>query len=86
MDYLESKPLYDTMNKKNFSDTMMEILKMLSEDDFSFVILKFQEEYSNVELANYFHLTIEEVEEREIRILSLLKGNQNIQKIKKIKF
>lgn len=64
---------------------MMTILKTLSQDDFSFIVLKFQEEYSDEELANYFKINIEEVKETEIRILSLLKDNPNVQILKKIK-
>ena len=85
LDYIEGSQLYDTLNKNSFSEKMMTVLKTLPQDDFSFIVLKFQEEYSNEELANYLHLTIEEVEEREIRILSLLKDNPSIQKLKKIK-
>lgn len=84
LDYIEDKK-NDNVNKNDFSEEMMTILKTLSQDDFSFIVLKFQEEYSDEELANYFKINIEEVKETEIRILSLLKDNPNVQILKKIK-
>ncbi len=82
LDYIESKN-YDDVNKNNFSEKMMTILKTLSKSDFYFIVLKFQEEYSDEELANYFQMNIDEVKENEIRILSLLKDNPNIKVLKK---
>lgn len=72
-------------NKGGFSKRMMAILKTLSEDDLNFIILKFQEEYSNQELAQYFHISIDEVKEKEFSILSMLKDNENIKSLKKIR-
>ncbi|MGM9834945.1 MAG: hypothetical protein ACI31M_04130 [Bacilli bacterium] len=82
LDYIEDKK-YDNVNGSVFSDKMMTILKTLSPDDFSFIVLKFQEEYSDEELANYFQTNIEKVKETEMRILSLLKDNPNVQILKK---
>ena len=50
-----------------------------------FIILKFQENYIDEELANYFKITIDEVSTREVRILSLIKNNENIKLLKKSK-
>lgn len=69
----------------SFSSNMSQVLSALSQEDFLFVILKFQEDYTEYELANYFKITIDEVKEKEFRILSLLRKNPNILKLKKIK-
>lgn len=84
LDYIASK-YYDKVNKNSFSEEMMAILKTLSQDDYSFIILKFQEEYSDEELANYFHTNIEDVKEKEISILSTLKNNDSIKQMRKVK-
>lgn len=83
LDYIEDKG-YNKINKSEFSEQMMRILKTLSQEDFSFVILKFQEEYSDEELANYFEISLEEVKEKEISILTMLKNKESIQKLQRV--
>ena len=84
LDFIASK-CYDYSQKNEFSEQLMAVLKTLSKDDYSFIILKFQEEYSDEELANYFQISIEKVKEKELRILYQLKDNPSIQLIKKNK-
>lgn len=50
-----------------------------------FIMLKFQEDYTDIELARTFKLTIDEVKKREIKILSTLKDSPNVQVFKKLK-
>ena len=68
-----------------FSSDMMQVLSTLSQEDLLFVILKFQEDYTEEELAHYFKISVAEVEEKELRILSLLKKNSNVLKFKRTK-
>ena len=74
---------FEEDDNKTFSSTMMQVLKTLSKEDLTFIMLKYQEGYSNEELASYFNLTIEEVKEKELEILSALKNNDNIKHLSK---
>lgn len=76
---------YEESEKLLFSSEMMEILSSLPKSDLTFIMLKYQENYSDEELADYFNLTIDEVNEKENKILSLLKNNGNIKSLRKIK-
>ena len=82
---VDSKDQYAELEVSSFSSNIMKALSSLSEKDISFIMLKFQENYSNVELAQYFNISIEEVELKEISILSSLKNNDNIKVMKKTK-
>ena len=73
----------EKIENSSFSSNMMNILSSLPHEDLSFIILKYQENYNDNELANYFNLTIEEIKQKEIEILSLLKNNDNIKLLKK---
>ena len=75
---------YEELENTSFSEDMMKVLASLSSDDFKFIMLKFQENYSNVELANHFGLTIEEVKQKETEILSMLKNHDSIKVMKKV--
>lgn len=48
-------------------------------------MLKYQENYSDGELANHFNLTLDEIKQEEIEILSLLKNNDNVKVLRKTK-
>lgn len=48
-------------------------------------MLKYQENYSDDELVSHFDLTLDEIKQKEIEILSLLKNNDNIKVLKKTK-
>ncbi len=48
-------------------------------------MLKYQENYSDDELANHFNLTLDEIKQEEIEILSLLKNNDNVKVLRKTK-
>lgn len=74
---------FESLEETSFSLTMMQILSDLPQEDVLFIMLKFQENYTDVELANYFEISIEKVKEKEISILSLLKNNIDIQVLKK---
>lgn len=76
---------YERLEKTAFSSNMLEILSNLPTDDLKLIILKYQENYSDDEIASYFNLTVNEIKEKEIKILSLLKNNDNIKEMKKVK-
>lgn len=85
IDYLtDSNNPYEELENTSFSSNMMQVLSQLPPLDLSFIMLKFQENYSDEDLALYFHLTIEEVEQKEKNILSLLKSNNNLKILQKI--
>lgn len=67
----------------SFSSNMLEILETLPKDDLSLIMLKYQENYDDEELASYLNLTVDEVRKKEIEILTLLKNNDNIKVIRK---
>lgn len=45
-------------------------------------MIKYQENYSDDELASTFNLTIDEIKQKEIEILSLLKKDENLKLLK----
>ena len=57
----------------------------LSPEDLSLVMLKYQENYSNDDLANYFNLTTDEINQKEMEILSSLKKNEMVKLMRKTK-
>ena len=61
---------------------MMKVLSSLSKEDLSFIMLKYQEDFSDDELASTFNLTIDEIKQKEIEILSLLKKDENLKLLK----
>ena len=79
--------LIDLNNPNNsiFSPQLMNILSTLPSKDLSFIVLKYQENYSNEELAKYFNLSIEEVIQKETTILNILQNNNQIKVLAKIK-
>ncbi len=76
---------YEKTENTSFSSDMMQVLSTLSSEDLSLVMLKYQENYSDDDLANHFNLTIDEINQKEIEILSLLKNNDNVKSLKKRK-
>lgn len=76
---------YEKTENTSFSSEMMQVLSNLPQEDLLFIMLKFQENYTDIELAGHFKLTIDEVKDKEIRILSLIKDNPNVQVLKKTK-
>lgn len=76
---------YEKTENTSFSSEMMQVLSDLPQEDLLFIMLKFQENYTDIELAGHFKLTIDEVKDKEIRILSLIKDNPNVQVLKKTK-
>lgn len=86
IDYIaDSKNPYDKAENTSFSSNMMKVLSSLSPEDLSFIMLKYQENYSNDELVSHFNLTLDEIEQKEIEILSLLKNNDNVKVLRKTK-
>lgn len=76
---------FEDLDSTSFSSTMMQVLSNLPKEDLLFIMLKFQENYTDIELAEHFKINIEGAKEKEIRILSLLKDNPNVQVLKKTK-
>ncbi len=76
---------YDNIEKKEFSSKMMSVLSNLEKEDLSFVILRFQENYSYEELSDYLGISKEEVIQKEMELLSKLKENDNIKVLSKQK-
>ena len=78
----DSKNNYEENKNTSFSSTMMEVLSSLSKEDLSFILLKYQEDFSDDELASTLNLTIDEIKQKEIEILSLLKKDENLKLLK----
>ena len=76
---------YEKTENASFSSDMMKVLSTLSPEDLSLIMLKYQENYSVDELANHFNLTIDEIKQKEIEILSLLKNNDSVKVMRKTK-
>lgn len=76
---------FENLDNVSFSSSMMKVLSNLEKEDLLFIMLKFQENYTDIELAEHFKLTIDEVKDKEFKILSLLKDNPSIQILKKTK-
>lgn len=86
IDYIaDPKNQYTELEETSFSSNMMKVLSNLSQQDLSFVMLKFQENYNDDELAEYFHINIDEIKEKENSILSMLKNDDSIKVMKKTK-
>lgn len=85
MDYI-ADPInpFESLERSEFSDNMLKVLKCLSKEDLSFVILKYQENYSDNELAEYFNISTDEVREKNLEILNLLKNNDSIKIMQKL--
>lgn len=64
---------------------MFQALSTLFEEDLSFIMLKYQENYSTSELETHFNLTNEELEAKEMKILSMLKNNDKVKVLNKKK-
>ena len=85
LDYMaDPDTLYEKEENTSFSSDMMRVLSTLSSEDLSFIMLKYQENYSDDDLAVHFNLTIDEINQKELEILSLLKDNDNIKAMRKI--
>ncbi len=76
---------YEKAENTTFSSDMMQVLSTLSPEDLSLIMLKYQENYNDDDLANHFNLTIDEIRQKEIEVLSLLKNNNKIKVMKKKK-
>ena len=62
---------------------MMKMLSSLNPEDLSFVMLKYQEEYSDEQLAEYFNSTLDEIKEKEIAIITSLRKDVKVKVLKK---
>ena len=86
MDYIaDSDNPYEKIENTSFSSDMMQVLSTLSSENLSLIILKYQEDYSDDDLANHFNLTIDEIRQKEIAIISLLKNNDSVKVMRKTK-
>ena len=74
---------YETTENTSFSSDMMKVLSSLSPEDLSLIMLKYQENYSDEDLSNHFNLTLDEVKQKEIEILSLLKNDDGVKVLRK---
>ena len=57
---------------------LLNALSSLSSDDLKFVILKYQEKYTDKDLALHFNLSLDEVKEKDIKLLYLLQKKENV--------
>ena len=87
IDYITdfNKP-YEKNENIQFSSDIMKLLSQLSLEDLSLIMLKYQENYNDLELSEYFHLSIDEIKEKENAILSSLKDDSNVKILKKARF
>ena len=74
---------YETVKNTSFSSDMMKVLSSLSPEDLSLIMLKYQENYSDEDLSNHFNLTLDEIKQKEIEILSLLKNDDGVKVLRK---
>ena len=74
---------YETTENTLFSSDMMKVLSSLSPEDLSLIMLKYQENYSDENLSNHFNLTLDEIKQKEIEILSLLKNDDGVKVLRK---
>ena len=74
---------YETAKNTSFSSDMMKVLSSLSPEDLSLIMLKYQESYSDEDLSNHFNLTLDEIKQKEIEILSLLKNDDGVKVLRK---
>ena len=74
---------YDELEPTSFSSNMLQMLSSLSSEDLSFIMLKYQENYTDEDLANHFNLTVAEIKQKEVEILSLLKNTYNAKTLRK---
>ena len=74
---------YETAKNTSFSSDMMKVLSSLSPEDLSLIMLKYQENYSDEDLSNHFNLTLDEIKQKEIEILSLLKNDDGVKVLRK---
>lgn len=74
---------YETTENTLFSSDMMKVLLSLSPEDLSLIMLKYQENYSDEDLSNHFNLTLDEIKQKEIEILSLLKNDDGVKVLRK---
>ena len=85
IDYIaDTNNHYDALDNNSFSTVMMNVLSSLSQEDLSFIMLKYQENYSDEELASYFTLTLDEIKQKEIDILLLLRNSDNVKVLRKM--
>lgn len=74
---------YETAKNTSFSSYMMKVLSSLSPEDLSLIMLKYQENSSDEDLSNHFNLTLDEIKQKEIEILSLLKNDDGVKVLRK---
>lgn len=74
---------YETAKNTSFSSDMMKVLSSLSPENLSLIMLKYQENYSDEDLSNHFNLTLDEIKQKEIEILSLLKNDDGVKVLRK---
>ena len=74
---------YETAKNASFNSDMMKVLSSLSPEDLSLIMLKYQENYSDEDLSNHFNLTLDEIKQKEIEILSLLKNDDGVKVLRK---
>lgn len=74
---------YETAKNTSFSSDTMKVLSSLSPEDLSLIMLKYQENYSDEDLSNHFNLTLDEIKQKEIEILSLLKNDDGVKVLRK---
>lgn len=86
MDYIaDPNNQYESSKNTSFSSNMMKVLSSLPSEDLSFIMLKYQENYSDEDLMNYFDLSYDEIKQKENRILLLLRNNDNVKVLRKVK-
>lgn len=84
IDYIvDSVNPYENLENTSFSLNMMQVLSTLSPEDLALIVLKYQENYDDEELASHFNLTINEIKQKEVEILSLLKNNDKVKSLQK---
>lgn len=73
----------ENQEQLGFGNSIMNALSNLDENDLRFIVLKYQENYTNEELSEILHISEEEIIQKDADILSNLRENESIKMMQK---
>lgn len=78
---IEKLIITPNVDSEYISDELLEIIKTLSELEQRFIIMKYQMQYDDKEIAQYLQLDKLELEELNVSVLEKLRENEDIKKL-----
>lgn len=72
------KPIEEKKKRKITKEELLERVRDLPRDDLEFIILKYQHNYSNMDLAQYFNISLLQVIDKDKELLLLLKNKYKV--------